>query len=72
MPAPLEEHKFKQLVNSKNYNIRALTKHYEIVDSENNQLMTFAISHKKGGKREIKQIYVKKFLELTKEVTDND
>lgn len=61
--APLEEHKFKKIVKSFGYKIIRSSKHHKIVDSNNTTLMVFAISHTEQGKREIKPIYINKFLE---------
>lgn len=71
-PAPLEEHKFIKLVKDNGYQIRPTSKHYEIINNEGKHLMTFAVSHKKGGKREVKYTYIKDFMNLIDEVKDND
>ena len=68
--APLEEHKFEKLVKNYGYNIISSSKHYQIVDSNNDFLMEFAISHKKQGKREVKPIYIKLFLNKIKQTKE--
>lgn len=59
---PISFKNFKKLVESKGFKIRPTTKHYEIVDSKNNKLMNFAVSHSQGRKREVLPCYIVQFL----------
>lgn len=58
----LDEIDFKKLVSENGYKINNTTNHYEIVDKNDNRLMVFAVSHKKGSKRFVKRCYVKEFM----------
>lgn len=49
---------FKKWVTSKGYTIDTSSKHHVLIDSQGNIVVRFAISHKKGGKRFVKQNYV--------------
>ncbi len=64
MPASMPAHRFEQLVKSKGCSIVPSGKHHQIVDAAGKRIMTFAIAHKGGGKREVKSFYVKRFTAL--------
>lgn len=68
--APLEEHKFEKLVKSFDYKVISSAKHHKIVNSEDETLMVFAVSHNKTGKREVKPIYIKLFLDKIKQIKE--
>jgi len=70
--APLEEHKFKKLVKAYGYNVIPSKKHHEIVDSNDNFLMTFAVDHSKSGKREVKPFYINEFLRLIQQLQNKE
>lgn len=56
---------FEKMVKKAGYKIEHTTNHHKIVDKNGNRLMNFAVLHKKGGKRQVLQCYVSKFLEKT-------
>ena len=64
---PVDENRFKKLLKAYGYSLRSLSKHHEIVNEDGEQLMTFAIDHGKGKKRQVKPYYVRKFIRLLKE-----
>lgn len=73
MSGPIEEKDFIRLVEDKGYIVVSSSKHHKILNSDGNTVMIFAVSHKKGGKREVKRTYINKFnkLILESEVEDN-
>lgn len=69
--APLEEHKFKQLVKNYGFKIVSASKHHKIVFLSNGEvLMYFAIDHSKNGKREVKPVYINLFLKKIQEIEE--
>ena len=63
MVAPIPEHKFNRLVRDHDCILRPTSKEYEILTRDGQFVCSVAISHKKGGKREIKPVYIKRFLQ---------
>ena len=67
--APLEERKFKKLVESYGFKVVSSSKHHKIVYSfDNKTVMVFAVHHSKQGKREVKPIYINLFLNKIQEL----
>ena len=67
--APLEEHKFKQLVKNYGFKIVSASKHHKIISLNNGEtLMYFAVYHNKNGKREVKPVYINLFLRKIQEL----
>ena len=59
--SPLNEKAFEKLVRSYGCSITQSTKHHKVIDFDGLLLMTFAIHHSKGSKRQVLDVYVKRF-----------
>jgi hypothetical protein len=57
---PLEERKLLKEINARGCFVQPTGKnHYKLIDPRGNLLTTFAVSHKRGSKREVKDVYVR-------------
>jgi len=66
--APMAERDFTRLVKEAGMQIKKSNKEWKIVDNFDNYLMSFAVTHRKGRKREVKPIYVRKFRKIIQEL----
>ncbi len=65
---PIAERDFVRLVRETGMQIEKSSKERKILDNSGSYLMSFAVAHQKGGKREVKPIYVNKFRKLVQEL----
>jgi hypothetical protein len=63
---PIPEREFVRLIRSHGCNIVMNGNHGSIY-RDGNFLTGFAVSHKHGGKREVKPVYVRQFLKAIRE-----
>jgi hypothetical protein len=70
MVAPIPEHEFGRLVREHGCILRPTAKEFEIVTKEGQFVCSLAISHKKRGRREIKPVYVRIFLQAMKAIKE--
>lgn len=70
MVAPLPEHKFNRLVREYGCILLPTSKEYEIITKDGQFVCSIAISHKKGSKREIKPVYIKRFLQAIESIRE--
>ena len=68
MAAPMAERDFTRLVKEAGMQIKKSNKEWKIVDNFDNYLMSFAVTHRKGRKREVKPICVRKFRKIIQEL----
>lgn len=58
---PMSEIEFRRYVRANGFYVVQTKKEWQVVDQAGHVLLPFAVSHKKGGKREIKACYVRDF-----------
>jgi hypothetical protein len=62
--APMSERDFLKLVKDSGLQVDKSGKEWKIVDASGQYLMSFAVAHSKGGKREVKPVYIRQFRKL--------
>lgn len=67
MVAPIPEREFIKMVTGANCTIELNGSHGAIYRVDGSLVSRFAVSHKHGGKREIKQVYVRQFVQAIRE-----
>lgn len=71
MPAPMPEHAFRRLVSQQGCVMKKTSKEYEILTKEGKFICNLAVSHGRGRRREVRPIYIKRFLNAIKEIKES-